>query len=195
VASRRRSPNTCCWLTEGWNHRQRAYQPFRCDPRGIPRFRFPGCATLSAGPRPGGRAGLSGRGLAVGPGAFDGAGERGAGGNAHLVEDVAQMGLDGLFGSRTVPRRSAGWSCGRRRAASPGVRVRSATYACSVGLARADPVGAAARRLSGGSIYVFARECRDHPPGALDDPLVRLAPDDRPHDRGCRFLAPRCGGA
>jgi len=68
-------------------------------------------------------------------------------------------------------------------------------YACSVGLARADPVGAAARRLSGGCIYVFARECRDHPPGALDDPLVRLAPDDRPHDRGCRFLVPRCGGA
>jgi hypothetical protein len=30
-------------------------------------------------------------------GAFDGAGERGAGGDAHLVEDVAQVGLDGLL--------------------------------------------------------------------------------------------------
>ena len=39
---------------------------------------------------------------------------------------------------------------------------------------------------SAGCVTVEAGKCRDHLPGALEDPLVQLALDDRPHDR---FLA------
>src|SRR5262245_48102292 len=46
--------------------------------------------------------------------------------------------------------------------------------------------GSSAGTPSAGCVTVVAGEGRDHLPGALEDPLVQLALDDRPHDR---FLA------
>jgi hypothetical protein len=52
---------------------------------------------------------------------------------------------------------------------------------------------AAARRRSGGCVSVLARECRDHLPGALENPLVQLALDDCPQDRFLAFGVGRVG--